>query len=301
MDIADELTHRCLNYAAAVQRQGRRLTAGEFSRYASRPKRRTLTQSPAAAATLQGIASALKNIPGSKRQVEGPLPYMVRLGWVRIDWEEEDEEMENSQIEITDLGRAVLSALEEGSAEESLPTTLVLGKGDPIAKARLVGAIAEAGKCALVDPYFTADDLIGIIQRTDTTRVLTGPNDKARLAALAQGWGDLSIPRAFDIRTSDEFHDRFVIPVDGSIMQIGTSLGGVGKRASIAVRMGDDAASKSVRATFEAAWSKAAPLEPQPSELAQPSEEELEEDASAAEDVEANAAKGAEEDGESPK
>jgi hypothetical protein len=74
-----------------------------------------------------------------------------------------------------------------------------------------------------------------------------------------------------------------VIPTEGAVLQIGTSLTGVGKRLSVLVNMGDDAAAQAVRKAFEEAWSGADRLEPKPALTSQPKEVPGDEEAAKAE------------------
>jgi hypothetical protein len=320
MELADERTHRCLKYVASVQRYGPRLTVAQFNAFAKRPSRRLSRRVPSDALKQlirERMTDALSAFGGeSSRTVPGEsmLAYLYRLAWVTVEGEGEEIE-DDDRVAVTDLGRAVLAALDEGSAEEEIPTTLVLDQGDPVAKGRLVGEIARAGECALVDPYFSVEDLLTILQDTGVSRVLTGSSDQPKLAALRQALGDITLNRPFEIRLSDAFHDRFVIPTDGDVLQVGTSLTGVGRRLSVMVNMGDDAAARAVRTAFEDSWSNAESLKPVPSAKAAlrevPGDKETAkaEAEAAVEDVVAEATAGdtegdeadAETDGERPK
>jgi hypothetical protein len=268
-----------------VQRQGYKLTVAQFKAFAKRPTRlrpvrrkNPLTSYLGRLPDLSAIAG-LGTTPG-----ESMLRYLYRLEWVVVEGEG-GEVKDGDRVAVTELGRAVLAALDEGSVEQEVPTTIVLDQDDPVAKGKLIGEIAGAGECALVDRFFSVDDLLTILQRTDVTRVLSGPTDKPKLAALEQALGDLepSMPREFEIRTSNAFHDRFVIPTEGAVLQIGTSLTGVGKRLSVLVNMGDDAAAQAVRKAFEEAWSGADRLEPKPALTSQPKEVPGDEEAAKAE------------------
>jgi hypothetical protein len=66
---------------------------------------------------------------------------MLRLGWARLKMKDQEQVADTDQVETTELGLAVLSALEEGSADQALETTLVLDEDDPVAKAKLIGEI----------------------------------------------------------------------------------------------------------------------------------------------------------------
>jgi hypothetical protein len=254
VEIADQYSHQLIAYIAAVQRHGHKLSVSEFRAYANNPRLKMT-----GGFTVPAVARALGIKPAESR-----LEFLYRLGWIDIQGPSPEIEPEDTVV-ITGLGRAVLASLEEGSLEQEIATTIVLDQDDPIAKARVMAEIASAGRGALIDRYFSADDFLAILQRTEITRVLTGSDPrKGRLAGLQQALADVKLPRDFEIRTTDAFHDRFVVPDHGPVRQIGTSLGGISKRLSVMVTMTDDAASSAIRASFEQAWSEGSTLDPSP-------------------------------------
>jgi hypothetical protein len=247
VQIADVSIHRALAYVDAVSRHGYVLNVSEFTAYASLPTRKTSSRIGDALA-VQIQRSALALALGGER--ESILEWLVRLGWLRSV---------GIRVLMTPLGRAVLAALEEAGRDEDIPTELVLDPSDELSYARLIGTIASAGEAALVDGYFTINSLLDIVQRTQITRILVRPDhtNKGRIEALAQAVNDLRIEKPFEIRVGDEIHDRFVIPADGNVRFIGTSLNGVGRRIALTGQL-DDAASGAIRSLFETAWGKAA-------------------------------------------
>jgi hypothetical protein len=82
------------------------------------------------------------------------LDYLYRLGWVDIEGPSENIE-DDDIVTVTTLGRAVLTALDEGSREEEVPTAIVLDQDDPVGRARVISEIAAAGPGALIDRYFS--------------------------------------------------------------------------------------------------------------------------------------------------
>lgn len=187
---------------------------------------------------------------GRREPDESVFAWLRRLGWLTVDAD---------RVQITTLGRAVLAAVEEAGREEELAAAeIVLAPTDPLAYARVIGAIAEAGAAAaLVDPYFSIDVLLDVVQRTGVERVLTGPRPEARLAALGTAVTAYQFNAPFEVRITDEIHDRLVIPVSGPVRFIGTSLGGVGRRLAVSGQMSDDAVSAALRVTFEQEWERA--------------------------------------------
>jgi hypothetical protein len=288
MDLADPTAHLALAYVSALQRQSYRPTVAEFNAYVEGPDQRPGTtrtirrpstvQSPAGSA-LRAIADLNVNVSRSLQRALGPLQgtsglggksvevhepgeamidYLRRLKWVRVT---------SGRVHITPIGEAVLTHLEQEMTDTEAPLDIALDQDDPVAKARLIGRINEIGKCDLVDAYLRLDDLFQILNSTEVERVLTRPakpGDNKRIVELETLMGSLALPRPFEVRTSDEFHDRYVIPDSGPIWQLGTSLGGVGVRFSAMVRITDDKLAKHIRDRFESAWKTGRPLKPAP-------------------------------------
>lgn len=171
-------------------------------------------------------------------------------------------------MRITPLGDAILAHLEAESFEHEVPFDVVLDKGDELASGRVIEEISQLGPCAVVDPYFSIDSLLQVVQSTEVARILTGTVDEKKLAGLNSAVPRVEVERTFEVRKSDAFHDRFVIPDAGPIWMLGTSFTGLGKRLSVMVQVRDDAAARAIRAAFEEAW-KNADLVGQPTSLAE--------------------------------
>jgi hypothetical protein len=160
-------------------------------------------------------------------QLTGPAEstheHFLRLGWV---------EPTRSGLRITPIGKALIKALDEQRTRDEAVATIVLEPDDPLAVARVLGKLAALGEVMLVEPYFRLDDLLAIVQDTKVTRVLMGEKtSEAARTALSRGVRDLEIGRKFEIRVAEDLHDRHVIPVDGPVHFIGTSLRGRAGRA----------------------------------------------------------------------
>jgi hypothetical protein len=240
--IASDVEHRALAYVDAVQRNGYLLHDEEFDAYMKRPERRTV------------FSAALARVNVEALFLDREMPLLARLEW--LGW---IDSREFGAIAITRLGRAVLAALDEDDRAEDLPTEIVLDPVDELSYARVIGAIHEAGPAALVDAYFKLDHLLDIVQRTEVARILIhSDRDKSgRLPALQQAVNTIRLPRRLEIRISDEFHDRFVIPDFGSVRFIGTSLSGIGRRLAITGTIKGEAASNALRDAFERVWTSA--------------------------------------------
>lgn len=177
-----------------------------------------------------------------------PLPdWLLRVQWLA----EED-----GKVSLTQLGEAVLRSLDEGESELDSGTSVVLGSGDQLAYAQVVGRISQIEADLLADPYFRLDDLHRILTLTTVTRILTGPKNDA-LPGLAAAM-DLLPEESVEVRVSDEFHDRYAFPPSGPILSLGTSLSGVGKRVAVMTTLRDGA--DEIRKVYEALWRKASPV-----------------------------------------
>jgi hypothetical protein len=186
---------------------------------------------------------ATPGVPG-----ERVIDWLVRLGWLGA---------ENGRVQITALGEAILAHLEAESFEQEVPFDVVLDKGDELASGRVIEEISQLGPCAVVDPYFSIDSLLQVVQSTEVDRILTGTFDEKKLAGLDSAVPRVQVERTFEVRKSDAFHDRFVIPDAGPIWMLGTSFTGLGKRLSVMIQVRDDAAARAIRAAFEKAWEEA--------------------------------------------
>ena len=248
MNLTDEVGHRALAYVGAVSRQGYAMTTEEFNAFMALPVReREPSTAMARLAELSRAVVAQMSVLASPPK-ESILEWLARLHWLR----EAD-----GRVHITPLGRAVLAHLDEAGLEEELPAELVLDPADELSYARLIGAIAEAGECLLVDGFFELGNFLDVVQRTRVTRVLVRPVGKSgRLEALQQAVEGYRFDRPFEIRSSDDIHDRFIVPEQGPMRLIGTSLNGVGRRLAVTARVSDQT-DMAIRAAVEKAWTRA--------------------------------------------
>lgn len=288
MDLADEIAHRALAYVAATQRQGYVMTVDELEAYMARPGRRPGTSGTpgrpgrtvrttnieralgqmargAIEPTLKALAaSAARSLEIEEQYIEGTpgtpgtppettTDWLTRLRWLRAD---------DQRVRTTSLGDAMLRHLEQTSLEEEIPVSVLLDQGDELAEARVISQIAEVGPCAVVDRFFSIDSLLHIVHSTQVEMVLTGTTDRAKLAGLEVALPGLNIDRAFEIRKSDVFHDRFVIPTAGPVWLLGTSFTGLGRRLSMLIELRDETVSAAIRCEFREAWEGAEPVVP---------------------------------------
>lgn len=179
--------------------------------------------------------------------------WLARLGWLTVA-------DEGVSVSITQLGRAVLAHLDQESLEDEIPVGIVLNQGDELAEGRVMSHIATLGPCAIVDRYFSLESLLQVVHSTDAEAVLVGSRDKSKLAGLETTLPKLRLDRKFEIRKTDVFHDRFVIPASGPVWLLGTSLSGLGRRLSIMVELTDERLSDAVRHEYRLAWDDAEPV-----------------------------------------
>ena len=272
MDLTNDTGHLGLAYVAAVRRQGGAVTVMEFEAYMARPgprpavpERRERQTSPGVAAFLEqisgpgGLASTFLRsilagvetpevVVAEARPAETVNEWLTRLGWLRIV---------DGRILITQLGEAVLAHLEQTDVEVEIPVALTLRRDDELARARVFAKIAELGPAALVDPYFSMEGLLQVVQSTRVDRVLTSGKSASKVAGLEVALAGLSDERTVEVRKSDAFHDRLVLSDQGPVWMLGTSLTGVGKHLSIMVEIGDGASRGALRSAFDEAWQAA--------------------------------------------
>jgi hypothetical protein len=275
VELTSTTGHSALLYVAAVQRHGHLMTVEDFEAYVDRPDRRapapTLRYTRqrrripiddnligearrAAEAIWDKLSWAVGEMePSPAEPGETVTQWLVRLRWLAV---------EDDRVRITPLGQAVLAHLEASGVDADLPLSVVLDPKDELALARVVGELNAAGRCALVDPYFSIDHLLTVLHNTEIDRVLTGIRDGKKLASLEVALNSFADPpRPFEIRKSDDFHDRIALPESGPLLLIGTSLTGIGARLSMMVKLDESsAAGKAVRGRFEELWRDAEPV-----------------------------------------
>src|SRR3954447_8245416 len=96
-----------------------------------------------------------------------------------------------------------------------------------------------------------------LMNTTEVSRVLTGSGDKGKAAGLTTLLKGMEMERPFEIRKTDSFHDRFVLPNSGPVWMLGTSMTGLGRRLALMVEIEDETVSAMLRERFEQAWEAA--------------------------------------------
>ncbi len=176
---------------------------------------------------------------------------------------------EGDGIQVTELGRAfysgALATIDTGARGDDVIE--VVGRlEDPVVDARLLTEIDRLGESLLVDPYLPSQDLFALLSLPGITRVLTKDtrisseqrDDRRRRLAVALGSQSRAELRLLD-PSIRELHDRYVIPVVGSALMIGTSLGGT--QVTVTTQLSADT-TELLRSHYGAIWSVAQPLAP---------------------------------------
>lgn len=182
--------------------------------------------------------------------------YLDRLGWVTDSTE---------GIKLTKLGKAILKDLNSPKIDPSETgiVEVVLDPENPFAYASALGVIASVESALLIDPYLRLDGLQDIVEFDNVERILVRENiPKQESSVLAHAIGALAKEgKNISIRRARDLHDRYVIPPEGGIVMLGTSLNGIGKKISTVTTIGDGP-SELLRKHYEEVWVKAEILSP---------------------------------------
>lgn len=180
---------------------------------------------------------------------ESPVAQMQRLSWLVSD---------RGGLSLTPLSRALLRAEESANSDHDTAEVLVLAQDDPLAYAKLLGHIADAGRVMIVDPYLRAEPLLTLLTTTRADRFLIGTNvsekDRATMITLVNSGaaGQAELRRA----KPGAVHDRLVISATG-VQTIGMSLNAVGRTGTTVLMPVPEASADHLRQTAEAWWAEA--------------------------------------------
>lgn len=175
--------------------------------------------------------ASLANLMGGERVIEerGPdetlIEQLKRFHWIETS-------ATGAGLMLTGLGKALLRADTDQHTDSDVT---VLDGDDPLAWGSLVGTIAEAGECLIVDPYLKSEQFLDIAKLTGTTRViLRRPQKDHELVPwrLYQAIPDVDVT----IRVADPqlLHDRYIVG-ETSVYLLGCSLNGVGRKPTTLV------------------------------------------------------------------
>lgn len=253
MDIVDGHTHRVLAYIAAVSRQGYEMSIDEVEAFAKRPER----QGPVVRNAFEDWrASIMSSVFTTEEPGETFVAHLRRLMWVTTD--------DNRKVRLTRLGFALLRELSSPKLDPETESTIevLLDPSDPFAYSRVLTSLSDVASGLLVDPYFRVSQFYDIATQTTIDRILLGKKiGTTEISKLAFALASVPDERPLELRIASSLHDRYVIPPEGAVRFIGTSLGGVGKSVS-AVGTFSTVTSDAIRAEHERLWSEATKLGP---------------------------------------
>lgn len=252
VEIANERTHRVLAYLAAVTARGEVVVPSEaLDAYAAAPDHLAGRVDLMASYSLRLTALTMGTVAE-----ETFSDYLDRLGWIIGG---------RSGCIITPLGEAVLRALNAPRLDDNRDAIeIVLDPEDAFAYTRALGELADLPGTMIVDPYFRLPQLTDVVDLGTVTRVLTTKKiGKADVKRLAFGLRALGESQPIGIRFTQDLHDRYLIPADGRLRGLGTSLHSVGRSLTLLTTLGADS-SQALREFYEQKWSAAEVLEPAP-------------------------------------
>lgn len=251
LQVASSVAHRLLAYLAALSNQGVAPTVEELDGYAEEDEP---TLAP----------EWFLDDRGGEPPEAWTWPwayYLQARGWATVDEGPPEEET----VHITKLGRSLLQHLEEEGRAGQVQAVEVLAKG-PLSYGRVIGRIAEHDRPMLVDAYFDVNSVAEILLHTSVSRILLtekpAKRGKARVAAVIAAIARFDLnDRPLEIRSCEELHDRFVVPADGSIEAIGTSLNSAHRHLTTYVTI-EGAEASVLRDHLEGLWASARALFP---------------------------------------
>lgn len=252
VDIVDEITHRTLSYVEALNRQGVYPPQRLVDEFARDPDHKVRILTGLQARMMQSFLDG-PLFASQRSERESFCQYLTRVGWITNTYE----------VELTKVGRALLKALNAPVLESATDVIeIVLDPDNPFAYAQAIGALAEPKEALLVEPYFRLEQLMDISELENITRVLVGSRVTQKdIEVLATGLASLDAGRNLKVRQASELHDRYLIPDDGSVLMLGMSLGGIGKKVSTITTLGPEA-SVALRKAHGTIWSKAKEIKP---------------------------------------
>lgn len=254
MDIVGESAHRLLMYVEAVRRQGHVLSKAEFEAYAGSWQPRVTK--PVDWASFRFLSEmdeeTAESVLDRRRIKESMLDFMVRVRWMTC---------KGGEVDITALGRAVLREANSPLPESDTGSTVevVIDPNDPFAYAQLMSKIAGFDSCMVIDPYLDVEQLLTLANFHTVTRILTGTSKLNQISPMFGLMAEKVPHLAVRSLTQNELHDRFIIPTQGSVYMLGSSLNSITKRFGVATTL-EASSSKLIAAHYDRLWAKAEPM-----------------------------------------
>ncbi len=199
--------------------------------------------------------AALGNVWERERVIEerGPdetvIEQVKRFRWI-------EPSATGAGLVLTGLGRALLRS----DADQHIDSDVtVLDGDDPLAWGSLVGTIADAGECLIVDPYLKPDQFIDIAKFTGTTRViLRRPARDNELVPWRMYQAIPEVDVAIRIADPQLLHDRYIVG-ETAVYLLGCSLNGVGRKPTTLVPLRGPIADQ-IREMVESWWESSEPV-----------------------------------------
>jgi hypothetical protein len=251
LEVANAVAHRLLAYLAALCDQGDAPTVQELDAYAEEDEP---TLAP----------EWYLDDRGGEPPEAWTWPwafYLQARGWATVD----EGPIEEREVRITKLGRSLLQHLDEQGRTGQVQAVEVLAQG-PLSYGRVIGRIAQHDRPMLVDAYFDVDSVAEVVLHTSVSRILLGEKPgkrgRARVAAVIAAMTRFDLnDRPLELRACDDLHDRFVVPTEGPLEAIGTSLNSAHRHLTTYVII-EGAEASLLRDHLEALWSSARILFP---------------------------------------
>jgi hypothetical protein len=133
---------------------------------------------------------------------------------------------------------------------------------------QMTRTIAAANEALLVDPYFKSDMLPWLHDGTRVTRLLMAKSQGTEVelvALMLHEMRETANAGRVEVRAteSSELHDRVIVPAEGSVLYLGTSITGIGRHLSTIVPL-PAVAGNAIRSEVERLWGESEPVSPRP-------------------------------------
>lgn len=183
------------------------------------------------------------------------LAHLRRLGWVDRD--------SRHRYSVTKLGQALLTteALTESDLDDS--SVVVLAPEDQkLGYGQVLGRISTCGDSFIADHYLGVHELMDLLEHTDASRFLIGPNlPRDRVTELSLQIklappNEMGVTR--ELRRAD-FHDRYLVG-EQNVFTLTSSLNGVSKSSMALLMEMTNVAAGAVRTHAETLWKNAEQL-----------------------------------------
>ncbi|MEW1921925.1 hypothetical protein [Pseudarthrobacter oxydans] len=249
MEILTPPAHRALLYLEAVNRQGQKPSSEQLDAYAKDWKPRQRVEG--GYAQIQAMMDNMTNM-GGRTVVEAMTDYLRRVGWLSVS---------KSGLTITELGKAVLREANTPLPDTDSGSTLevVIDPDNPFAYAQLMSKITGFGTCMIVDPYLDVEQLMTLAEFHSVTRILTGDSKLSKIKPVYALLEDPAPHVEVRWMRAGSLHDRFMIPADGHVYMLGSSLNSIAKRFGVATTF-EMSTSKLIAQQYEELWANATPL-----------------------------------------